>query len=479
MSRAETPARSPAGTLSSSQVSLPVRIGFGVGDFGFLLVWQGTALFLMYFYTDVLGISPVIAGSIYLAAMIWDAVTDPIIAAFADRTRTRLGKYRPWLLVGALPFAVSYPLAFSAPPEFWPLELAGWALATHIVLRTAYTVVSMPFNSLQARLTSDAQERAVLAGFRMVGAASGGLAVVFVTPVLVSSFGEGREAEAYFTAACIAGSVAFAAIVYCFFAMREPADERDRPSTTFLTDLKSIGPTLFQNPPLMRVFAIIVIASICMGMFSKNMLYHFKYELERPDLTVIGLVLPAAFLILAVPFWVWLAGKTSKRRTLTIGVWIALAGYLAFFFNPFQSVAFTLTAIALTGLGGAALAVMFWAMLPDTVEYGEAMTGVRSEAKTFGFATFAQKAAVGINAIVLGALLSVVGFEANAEQSEATLLGMKAIMALVPALGAVTILLILRGYTLDREVHAELLQKIKARSERLARPQITEFEGGG
>lgn len=466
MSSADTPARSPAGASPSSQVPLPVRVGFGVGDFGFLLVWQGTALFLMYFYTDVLGISPAVAGSIYLVAMVWDAVTDPIIAALADRTHTRLGKYRPWLLFGALPFAVSYPLAFSAPPAFWPVGLAAWALVTHIALRTAYTVVSMPFNSLQARLTSDAQERAVLAGFRMVGAASGGLAVVFITPVLVSSFGDGREAEAYFTAACIAGAIAFAAIIYCFFAMREPEGHGGLLSTTFLTDLKSIGPMLFKNPPLMRVFAIIIIASICMGMFGKNMLYHFKYELERPDLTVIGLVLPALFLIMAVPFWVWLAGRTSKRQTLTIGVWIALAGYLAFFFNTSQSVAITLAAIALTGLGAAALAVMFWAMLPDTVEYGEAMTGVRSEAKTFGFATFAQKAAVGINAVLLGALLSIVGFEANAEQSQATLLGMKAIMALVPALGAVAILLILRGYTLDREAHAALLQKIKSESPR-------------
>ncbi len=464
MSSADTPVRSPAGASPSSQVPLPVRIGFGVGDFGFLLVWQGTALFLMYFYTDVLGISPAIAGTIYLIAMVWDAVTDPIIAAAADRTRTRFGKYRPWLLAGALPFAISYPLAFSAPPEALPVSIVVWALVTHIVLRTTYTIVSMPFNSLQARLTNDAQERAVLAGFRMVGAASGGLAVVFVTPVLVGSYGEGREAEAYFAAACIAGAITFAAIMYCFFTMREPLNDQVGEQTSFFDDLKAIGPTLFGNPPLMRVFAIIIIASICLGMFGKNMLYHFKYELERPDLTVVGLVIPALFLILAVPFWVWLAGKTSKRRALTIGVWIALAGYLGFFINPFQSTLVTFATIALTGLGGAALAVMFWAMLPDTVEYGEAKTGVRAEAKTFGFATFAQKAAVGINAVMLGVLLSLVGFEANTVQSETTLLGMKAIMALVPALGAVLILLILRGYKLDREAHAALLQEIEDKS---------------
>lgn len=458
---AQDQAKTPS---TSSQVSLPVRIGFGGGDFGFLLVWQGTALFLMYFYTDVLGISPTMAGLIYLIAMVWDAVSDPLIATLADRTHTKMGKYRPWLLFGAVPFALSYPLAFSGPPAWLPLDVVVWALITHITLRTVYTVVSMPFNSLQARLTSDAQERSVLAGFRMVGAAFGGLTVVFITPVLVGIYGEGREAEAYFTAACLAGTIACAALLYCFFAMKEPDDAPTETTRPIWEDLKSIGPMFLGNPPLIRVFAIVVIASICLGMFGKNMLYHFKYHLNAPELAVFGLVMPAVFLILAVPFWVWLAGKTSKRTALASGTVIALIGYVGFFLNPTKDLTITLSMIALTGLGGAALAVMFWAMLPDTVEYGEAMNGVRAEAKTFGFATFAQKAAVGINAILLGLLLGWVGFEANVEQTEVTLLGMKAIMALVPAIGALAILLILRGYTLDRQKHADLVEQIEARN---------------
>lgn len=445
---------------SSSGVPLAARFGFGVGDMSFNLVWQGTTLFLMYFYTDVLGIPPTVSGAIYLIAMIWDAVTDPIIAALADRTHTGMGKYRPWLLYGSVPFAISYPLAFSTPPAWLPIDIVAWSLITHIALRTSYTVVSMPFNSLQARLTGDAQERAVLAGYRMVGAAAGGLMVVFLTPILVGYYGVEREAEAYFTAACVVGAVTLFTLLYCFFSMREPNLSPGPQAATLWHDLKSIGPLFLSNPPLIRVFAIIIIASICLGMFGKNMLYHFKYYLKAPDMAVYGLALPAVLLIFAVPFWVWVAGRTSKKTAMNAGVVIALAGYLAFFFNPVASVPLTLGAILLTAFGGSALAVMFWAMLPDTVEYGEAISGVRAEAKTFGFATFAQKAAVGINAVLLGGLLSVAGFEPNAEQSDATLLGMKAIMALVPAIGAGAILLILRGYTLDRARHAELVAQI-------------------
>ena len=443
------------------QVPLKARIGFGVGDFGFLLVWQGTALFLMYFYTDVLGISPIMAGTIYMIAMIWDAVTDPLFAAMADRTRSRMGMYRPWLLYGAVPFGVAYPLAFSGPGSL-PIDPVIWALATHIFLRTAYTVVSMPFNSLQARLTSDGEERSVLAGFRMVGAASGGLAVVFLTPVLVQTFGAGREAEAYFASACISGALATLALLYCFYSMREP-DTQPAASDSFLGDLKSIFPMFLANPPLIRVFAIIVLGSVCLGMFGKNMLYHFKYDLQRPELTVIALVLPAILLVLTVPFWVWVSKRSSKRFALAMGTFVSLAGYLLFFFNFENWLWLSFGAILITGVGSSSLAVMFWAMLPDTVEYGEVKTGVRAEAKTFGFATFAQKAATGINAVLLGALLGVVGFEANAALSAETLLGMKAIMALIPAAGAVAILLVLRGYDLDHARHRDLVSQLEAR----------------
>lgn len=443
------------------QVPLQARIGFGIGDFGFLLVWQGTTMFLMYFYTDVLGISPAIAGLIYMIAMIWDAVTDPVFAALADRTRSRMGMYRPWLLMGAIPFGVSYPLAFSGPGGL-PVEPVVWALATHIILRTAYTIVSMPFNSLQARLTDDSSERAVLAGFRMVGAASGGLAVVFMTPVLVGAFGEGREQQAYFTAACISGALAALALLYCFFSMREPEAEPVR-SESLLSDLKSIPPMFLANPPLMRVFAIIITGSICLGMFGKNVLYHFKYDLQRPELTALALVLPAMLLLATVPVWVAVSRRTSKRFALGAGTFLALIGYLVFFFNFANWVWLTFASILIMGVGSSAIAVMFWAMLPDTVEYGEVATGARSEAKTFGFATFAQKAAVGINAVLLGLLLGVVGFEANAEQSEATLLGMRSIMALIPAVGAGLILLILRGYDLDEGKHRQLLAELQRR----------------
>ncbi|PXW69808.1 GPH family glycoside/pentoside/hexuronide:cation symporter [Blastomonas natatoria] len=446
-----------------TSVPLGTRIGFGVGDFGFLVVWQGTTLFLMYFYTDVMGIDPVLAGTIYLAAMVWDAVTDPVVAAMAERTRTRWGRYRPWIALGAVPFGVSFALAFSTPGSL-PVEPWIWALGTHLLLRTAYTIVSMPFNAMQARLTSDANERTVLAGFRMVGAATGGLAIVVLMPLVVQIFSEQGEAYGYFVAASLAGALAVAGLLYCAAAMREPgAGEEAAPEQSLLADIAAIPGLFRSNGPLVRVFGVIVIGSICLGMFGKNVLYHFKYDVGREDLTTIALVLPAILLVLSTPFWVWLSQRRSKRDALSIGLIISLVGYLFFFFNPSDFLLGTFAAIALIGFGGASLPVMFWAMLPDTIEYGEYRSGTRAESRTFGFATFAQKAAVGINALLLGALLGWSGFEANAEQLPSTLIAMKAIMALVPAAGSIAIWGILRGYHLDRAAHDALVRALNDR----------------
>lgn len=446
--------------LGGDRIGWPGRLAFGVGDYSLNLVWQGTALFLLYVYTDVFGIAPTTAGAIYLAAMVWDAVTDPVVAALVDRTRTGIGRYRPWLICGSIPLAISYPLAFSGPGDSG-IDPAIWALATHVLLRTCYTVVGVPFASLQARLTGDARERTIIAGFRMAGAALGGLTVVFVTPLLVGAYGEGREAEAYSVAASVAGSILAAGVLYCAWAIKEPDDEESTPTGNLGADLAALPSLLAKNGPLMRVLAIVVIGSICLAMFSKNLLYYFKYVAEREDLTVWALTMPAGLLLLTVPFWVSRAARTSKARALREGSIIACAGYLIFWFAPAEQLSLLFGTIAIIGIGGGALPVLFWSMLPDTVEYGELYTGERAEARIFGFAAFAQKAAVGINALLLGFVLDLSGFVVNQSQTDATLTAIEAVMVFVPMLGTFFIILISLGYSLDGESHAAIRKQLK------------------
>ncbi len=448
--------------MSAGRVPLATKFGFGAGDFGFNLVWSGTGLFLMYVYTDVFGISPTVAGAIYALALAWDAVTDPVMGVIADRTRTRWGRYRPWIAIGAVPLAASYVLAYWNP-GFTGLALVIWAAFTHCLLRTAYTVAGIPFSSLQARLTNDADERARLAGFRMVGAASGALTVALATPVAIQVLAPGDEARGYVLAAMGLAGLAVLIFAYVVVVMREPAEVAAAEPEALFAGLGDFFVQFARNGPLVRVFLVIIAISVALTMFSKNLLYYFKYVLQAPEQATLALVTPALMMILTVPVWVWIANKTSKRTAWMIGSAIAGAGYLAFWLNPSTDVAVVMGIILVIALGGASFGVLFWSMLPDTVEWGEAKGGVRHEAKVFGFASFAQKAALGLNALLLGVSLDAVGYVANQDQSPETLAGITALMSLVPLAGVIASVLILWSYPIDARRHAALREEIAAR----------------
>jgi GPH family glycoside/pentoside/hexuronide:cation symporter len=448
-----------------AQASTLTRFGFGAGDFAFNLFWSGTSLFLLYFYTDVMGLSPVAAGLVYFVAMAWDAVSDPMMGIVADRTRSRWGRYRPYLLFGAVPLAASYPLAYWNP-GFEGAALFAWALFTHCLLRTAYTAVSIPYTSLQARLSTDANERAVLAGWRMIGAGAGALVVAMTTPILVRALGNGDTAQGWLLAASVIGAVSVAIFWFCFAAMREPPipdEELSQRAPPLLEELATFANMIRENGPLLRIFLLVTVSSIAGTMFGKNILYFFKYNLNAPEMGSVAVVVPAVMLFFGVPFWVAFARRTSKRLTTLVCAGLGIVFYLAFYFNQSTDPWVSIAIMAMMGFCGAGGYVMFWAMLPDTVEYGEAQTGVRNEAKVFGFASFAQKAALGVNALLLGGMLQWSGYTANQAQSTETLEAIKAIMTWIPIAGAVCAIALMWRYPINAKFHADLIAKIKAR----------------
>jgi glycoside/pentoside/hexuronide:cation symporter, GPH family len=451
--------------MSAGKLPLSAKLGFGLGDYGFNLVWSGTGLFLMYVYTDVFGVAPTVAGAVYALALVWDAVTDPMMGVIADRTRTKWGRYRPWIALGALPLGISYALAYWNP-GFTGMALIVWIAFTHCFLRTAYTVASIPFSSLQARLSNDANERTTLAGFRMIGAASGGLTVAILTPLFVQTLSPGDEARGYLLAAMAAGALCVLILGYVVAVMREPAEDGPAPTPEPMwRDVGAFFEQLFKNGPLAQVFLVIMTVSIAVTMFGKNVLYYFKYVMNAPALATYALIATPIAMLVLVPVWALLAQKTSKRLAWMIGGTIAAIGFAAFYLNPYRAdPAAVFTIIAVIAVGGSSFGVLFWSMLPDTVEWGEAKLGVRHEAKVFGFASFAQKAALGVNALLLGVMLDSVGYVANTELAPKTIEGIVAMMALIPLAGVIVSMLILWSYPIDAKRHAELRAEIAARA---------------
>jgi len=394
--------------MTSNAVSNKVRAAYGIGDYAICLYWSGVGLYLLYFYTDVVGITPLLAGWIYALGIAWDAITDPFMGYLAERTRSKMGSYRPYIFYGAIPLALSFVLLFWVPP-FEGLLLFVFLLTVNLLHRTCFTIVSVPYSSLTARITDDSDERTKLTTARMIGASFGTLSVSALGFPIVLWFGGGDEA-----------------IGFIFFGM--------------ICGLTAIL--------VLSITVRFVLGSTSI-MFNNNLIYFVKYSLDLHEYQGLILGVSSGAGLLAIPFWAYAALKIGKRNSWMAAMALLLVGFLVFYFYPITSLNELLFVLGFIGIGNGATGVLFWSMLPDTIEYGEWKTGVRTESSLYGFMTFAQKGAIAFAAILLGMALTQIGFEPNQIQSEETLSGLKFIMTWIPLTGIFISFILVSFYPIE------------------------------
>ena len=446
--------------MNSETLTNRVRAGYGIGDYAICLYWSGIGLYLLYFYTDVVGISPILAGWIYALGIGWDAITDPFMGYLAERTKTKMGSYRPFIYYGSIPLALSFVLLFWVPP-FEGTVLFLFLILVNLIHRSCFTIVSVPYSSLTARITNDSNERTKLTTARMISASFGTLSMSALAFPLIAYFGGADEAFGFLWLAIISGLIAIALLSVTVYSVREKVDE----IVTFnLPNFVSITKTVATNYPFWIVFGCILILGSTGVMFNKNLIYFVKYGLELHEYQGLILGVSSGASFLSLPFWAYLALKIGKRETWLISMTIAFIGLLLFFYYPIASLNELLILLALIGVGNGAGGVLFWSMLPDTVEYGEWKSGIRTESSLYGFMTFAQKSSIAVAALILGFLLSGIGFEPNQIQSEETISGMKFMMSWIPICGIIISLVLMYFYPISTKFHGELLQRIKERN---------------
>ena len=449
-------------TASGPVLPFARRLGYGVGDFGFNLFFTTASLYLLFYYTDVLGLSPSTAGWVFAGALVWDAVFDPVMGYVANRTRTRWGRYRPSLLFGGLPLAASWALIF-LPVDLEGSALILFAASAHIVFRTLYAVVSMPYLALSATMTGDSHERGVLASIRMVAATMCGLFAAFSTLKLVELFGGGSTG--FFWTAVIYGIIAAIVFTIVFASTREIAAAPDEISPT----ARDMIAMLRRNRAFWIVCAAMLAGAFGGTLFSKTLPYYFKYAVERPDLIGLALTALTAAVAISMPVWTAVMKRTSKRTMWLSGAVVGVSGYILLWFSPSEGTSMFLP-IAVIGFGAGASYLGFWSMMPDTVEFGEWTSGIRSEGAIFGFVSLIQKGALGLAAAMLGELLSAIGYRANQPQTAETLEMMRLIMILGAGSLAVIAAFSISFYPIDRRMHARLQNGIAVRKKRMARP---------
>ena len=445
--------------MTSNAVSNKVRAAYGIGDYAICLYWSGVGLYLLYFYTDVVGITPLLAGWIYALGIAWDAITDPFMGYLAERTRSKMGSYRPYIFYGAIPLALSFVLLFWVPP-FEGLLLFVFLLTVNLLHRTCFTIVSVPYSSLTARITDDSDERTKLTTARMIGASFGTLSVSALGFPIVLWFGGGDEAIGFIFFGMICG---LTAILVLSITVRFVKEREFNFSPTQIPSFSKVAKSVSQNYPFWIVFGSILILGSTSIMFNNNLIYFVKYSLDLHEYQGLILGVSSGAALLAIPFWAYAALKIGKRNSWMAAMALLLVGFLVFYFYPINSLNELLLVLGFIGIGNGATGVLFWSMLPDTIEYGEWKTGVRTESSLYGFMTFAQKGAIAFAAILLGMALTQIGFEPNQIQSEETLSGLKFIMTWIPLTGIFISFILVSFYPIDKSFHQKLIHEINLR----------------
>lgn len=436
-----------------------VRGAYAIGAFGTDLFWQSTSFYLLFYYTDVLGLRNTTAGLVFGAAMVWDGLIDPAMGVLANRTNTRFGRYRPYILLGAVPLAATYVL-MHAQPFLGVGASAIFAFVAHVLFRTAYTAVSIPYGALSAALTTDSEERNRLSVFKVLGAAVAALLVALVSHPFLGLWP--TPTQGWLALSLLWGVLATGAFAAMYHLTRERSDLA-REATPSLAALLS---ATLRNPPFLVVIAAIMLVSTATTITAKVIVYYFTYYLQRPDLAGPALAIQVVSVILLTPVWAWIAHRTSKRWAWLGGMAIAALGQGVLMAYRGVDPTTVLAILALISVGAAAIPVIFWSLAPDVVEIGEWTTGIRAEGMVFGCVTLGQKVALGVGIGMTGVLLDVIGYHPNMAQAPATLKGLHLMITLPALVGYVTSGVMMAFYGLDGQRHRRLVGALAWRAAR-------------
>jgi len=451
---------------TSTPVRLREKIGYGLGDMGFNFYWANISAFLLIYYTDVFGISAAAAGTMMLVTKIIDAFTDPLMGAIADRTRSRFGKFRPYLLWLALPLAGAGVLTYSTP-DLGETGKLVWAYGTYTLLMLVYTAINIPYSALSGVITSDSQQRTTLVSFRFIGGFSGGILVTYLTPKLVPLLGQGDDVLGWQLTMLVFGIAAALMFLITFLTTKERIAPLSIQPSAVLQDLADLK----TNKPWLVLFALALIIMVTITMRAGSGVYYFKYYVERPDLVgeflssyMLALALGAAATPLMTRFM-------DKKRLMVL--LMALAGLLSIslYFVPADAVGLIFALNLAIGFVLGPKSPLAFSMYADTADYNEWRTGRRATAMTFAAATFSQKLGGAIASALIGWLLAAIGYVANEQQSTGSQTGIVLLISVIPGVIALLAAFVMRYYSLDNQQLEKIqfdLQQRKAEASALS-----------
>ena len=405
---------------SNGKVPLISKIAYGFGDVGCNFSWMFVSNFLMIFYTDVFGISMAAVSALMLFSRFWDAINDPIVGGLTDKTKTRWGRYRPWLLVAAPITAVLLVLTFWARPDWSETSKIVYMVITYCLLVLGYTCVNIPYGTLCGAMTQDIDERAKINTSRSVAAMIAIGILNIITVPLISKFGSESAKTGYLTVAILYGCIFAACHFFCFAKTKE-------------------------------------------AVINADILYYFTYVEENAAYyTTYSMCIIIPSIIGAACFQPVFRKLNNKGRTASIFALLTGISMLAlFFFNVKEAPVIFYALSGITQFFFSGFNTAIYAIIPDCVEYGEWKTGLRNDGFQYAFISLGNKIGMAIGTALLAGLLGKYGYVANQTQNEAVLSIMKHAFTTIPGVLWIVTAVILFFYRLNKKRYNEIMEDLK------------------
>lgn len=455
------------------KISLKEKIGYGLGDAASSMFWKIFSMYLLFFYTDVFGLAPAVVGTMFLITRIWDSCFDPIVGILADRTKSKWGKFRPYLLWVAIPFAVIGVLTFYTP-DFDEKGKIIYAYVTYSLMMMIYSLINVPYASLLGVMSSDRKERNTLSSYRMVFAFGGSLLALWLIEPLVNYFGGNLNSKTGWLATIsVFGFITTLFFWACFLFTKE----RVKPIGDEQNNLKEDLKDLLRNKPWWILLGAGIGALVFNSIRDGAAVYYFKYYVSSSvnfDFSLFGtdfhmtptsiyLVLGQAANIIGVIIATPIANKIGKKKTF-FGA-MAMAAILSLIFYMFgkEDVLLIMSFQVLISICAGCVFPLIWSMYADSADYSEWKQGRRATGLVFSASSMSQKFGWTIGGAGAGWLLGYFGFQANVEQTAFTQNGIQLMLSILPAIAAVISVLFILFYPLSEEKLQLIEQDLNAK----------------
>lgn len=455
------------------KVDLKEKIAYGFGDFASSMFWKLFSMFLLFFYTDIFGISAAAVGTMFLVTRIWDAANDPLMGIIGDRTNTRWGKFRPYLLFVAIPFGIIGVLTFTTPD----LDSCGkliYAYVTYTLMMMVYTAINVPYSSLLGVMTNNTDERTSLASWRFIGAFAGGLFVTATANSLVEYFSASSDqATGYQTTIGIYALVAAVLFILTFAGTKERLKPVREKETNLKDDLRDIA----KNGPWFIMLGAGISILIFNSLRDGSILFYFKYYVQDQNVSLFGSVYNFTQSAMASAYMsIWLASniigvllakpvsqRIGKKKTFMLSAVIsAILSFALYFLQP-EHVIILFVLNVFIGITAGIVLPLIWSMYADISDYSEWKNGRRATGLIFSSSSMSQKFGWTLGGAISGWLLAAFGYQANMEQSDESILGIRLMFSIIAGVGALLAFIFMYFYPLDEKymekIEVELEEK--------------------